>query len=535
MRMTNKIMQNNSLYNINNNKLLQDNLSTQMSTQKKITRPSDDPVIAIRALRLRTSVSELTQFYEKNAPDAESWLEVTGKALVTVTEVLTDMSREANKADNKEKGVEDLQIIVEQLKSLKEEFYSTGNVDYAGRYVFTGYRTNTTMSFTEEVEEQGEGYPSYEITEQVKIDAFDTINYTYVGDLEGLNENNYKDTAYDGITEQQVTNADIHRLRLSYDDLKSGGDVEIRIMDKDGQSVAQTITPTEVSSSADPDPYRTIQQANEAEPPAETVVFVPETGEVLFSDAAYSKLENTINGISGTDTEIRVTYTKDSWLEGDLRPEHYFACKGTTLDESGAPKTVNYNQDYLDGTKTKQAIEYDVGYNQTIQVNTTADEVFVHDVDRDIDDLERAMEDLVKINETKIDLDKILDEYAEKGLEEGDAEYDRVKKQYDAASKAYDYIRENIHNLFGRTITNTQNYLDDANVAISDNGTRSQRLSLISNRLMDQKTTFKTLQSDNEDADIAEVAIQLTSTELTYEAALMATGKIMQTSLMNYI
>ena len=74
MRMTNKIMQNNSLYNINNNKILQDKLSTQMSTQKKITRPSDDPVVAIRALRLRSSVSELSQFYEKNSPDAESWL-----------------------------------------------------------------------------------------------------------------------------------------------------------------------------------------------------------------------------------------------------------------------------------------------------------------------------------------------------------------------------------------------------------------------------------------------------------------------------
>ena len=36
MRMTNKIMQNNSLYNINNNKELQDKLSTQMSTKKKI-------------------------------------------------------------------------------------------------------------------------------------------------------------------------------------------------------------------------------------------------------------------------------------------------------------------------------------------------------------------------------------------------------------------------------------------------------------------------------------------------------------------
>ena len=35
--------------------------------------------------------------------------------------------------------------------------------------------------------------------------------------------------------------------------------------------------------------------------------------------------------------------------------------------------------------------------------------------------------------------------------------------------------------------------------------------------------------------DITEVAVKLSSAELTYEAALMATGKIMQTTLMNYI
>ena len=151
MRMTNKIMQNNSLYNINNNKVLQDKLSTQMSTQKKITRPSDDPVVAIRALRLRTSVSELTQYYEKNAPDAESWLTVTEKALGTGAEVLTDMIKQATKAANKDLGVEDLTIITQQMKILRDEYYSTGNVDYAGRYVFTGYRTDTTLSFTGEV------------------------------------------------------------------------------------------------------------------------------------------------------------------------------------------------------------------------------------------------------------------------------------------------------------------------------------------------------------------------------------------------
>ena len=53
MRMTNRIMENNSLYNINNNKILQDKLSTQMSTTKKLTRPSDDPVTAIRFTRVK--------------------------------------------------------------------------------------------------------------------------------------------------------------------------------------------------------------------------------------------------------------------------------------------------------------------------------------------------------------------------------------------------------------------------------------------------------------------------------------------------
>jgi flagellar hook-associated protein 3 FlgL len=80
-----------------------------------------------------------------------------------------------------------------------------------------------------------------------------------------------------------------------------------------------------------------------------------------------------------------------------------------------------------------------------------------------------------------------------------------------------------------------QEALNAINVAVTDSGTRSARLDLISNRLLSQKTTFEVLKSENEDVDIAEVAIKLTSAELSYNAALMATGKISQTSLMNYI
>ncbi len=539
MRMTNKIMQNNSLYNINNNKILQDKLSTMMSTEKKITRPSDDPVIAIRALRLRTSVSELTQFYEKNAPDANSWLNVTGKSLSTVTDVLTDMTKQANKGANKDLGPEDLEIIIEQMKSLRDEFYATGNVDYAGRYVFTGYRTDTTMSFTKEIEEAPEGYPSYKITEQNTIQDFDILNYTDIGKLGGLNKSNYTDTHYDNATEQDIRNGDIHRMRLSYDDLVgtapdaatgafAEGDLTIMVAGTAFATKVQTVPLAQ-------DPYLKAMNDNVAQ--ADSVIFIPETGELLFSDKAYAALEAQVNAADGTETEIQFTYTKNQWKDGDLRPEHYFACEETNLDEGGNPKTIHYNQKldagsglYVPDTGKRQTIEYDVGYNQKIQVNTTADEVFTHGLDRDIDDLELALKDLKEMDAVRKDMETLFKEQ-----EEGTAAYDDLKKKYDASEKAYSYLREKIHNMFGGTITKVQGYLDDTNVAITDNGTRSQRLSLVSNRLMDQRTTFKTLQSENEDADIAEVAVQLTSTELTYEAALMATGKIMQTSLMNYI
>lgn len=522
MRMTNKIMQNNSLYNINNNKVLQDKLSTQMSTQKKLTRPSDDPVVAIRALRLRTSVSELTQFYEKNAPDAEQWLDVTAGALSTVTDVLTEMSRQANKGANKDLEPADIAIIVEQISSLKDEFYATGNTDYAGRYIFTGYRTDTTLSFTETVTENP---PSYSITEQTTINSFDTVNYTNVGKLDGMNKNNYKDIT--GVTELNVNNGDIHRLRLAYDDLAKIDSIDI--MNKEGTDISSSVTPvTTVSLSADPNPYQ-MALADE-----EVVIFIPETGEILFGDKAYKDLETTMSGINGTDTELRVTYNKDEWHNGDLRPEHYFACTRTTKNADGSTTKVDFNPEYLDSNRAtqtnSQVIEYDVGYNQTIRINSTADEVFSFGLDRDIDDLERTLEELTNISNTRDDLYKLLQD-----MQEGENGYTDLKQKYDAAEKAFSYVREKMHTMMEHTISKVQGYLDDANIAVTDNGTRSQRLDLISNRLMDQKTTFKTLQSENEDVDIADVAIKLTSAELTYEAALMATGKIMQTSLMNYI
>ena len=187
MRITNKIMQNNSLTNINTNKLLQDQLSSQMATEKKVNRPSDDPVVAIRALRLRTNVNQITQYYEKNAPDAESWLSLTGDAISSMTEVVNKMIENATRGSKGELKTEDRETILTAVKSLREEVYSTGNTDYARRYIFTGYRTDSSLTYKQDTTER------FSITEQFDSSRLDNVGYVETDDLLEMSEADFND------------------------------------------------------------------------------------------------------------------------------------------------------------------------------------------------------------------------------------------------------------------------------------------------------------------------------------------------------
>jgi len=54
MRITNNMLINNMLNNLNNNLNRMNKYQNQLATGKKISLPSDDPIVASRALKLRT-------------------------------------------------------------------------------------------------------------------------------------------------------------------------------------------------------------------------------------------------------------------------------------------------------------------------------------------------------------------------------------------------------------------------------------------------------------------------------------------------
>ncbi|MDE7257719.1 MAG: hypothetical protein K2N77_00550, partial [Lachnospiraceae bacterium] len=512
MRMTNKIMRNNSLYNINQNKILEDKLTNQMTNQSKIARPSDDPVVAIRALRLRSNVTALTQYYDKNAADADNWLTVTADALTTIDEVLTDLYKQATGAANKDFTADNLEIVLTQMKSLTKEFYSSGNVDYAGRYVFSGYRTDTAITFSaEDIAEMSKHPVSFEINEDFGYDKISTISYTDFGALsntiagDGIRPDN---TSY----EQDITNTKLFRMRLSYNNIDS-------TLDADGNPTGPVPLTLMVNGTAvAPASFNEYPDAESAYNDIATgaytgIAYIPSTGELVFSEKYYQ--DNYKEG-----DKFSVTYNKSDWLEGDINPVHYFRC--TETKDIGDGTMTDTKQTGYNYTSSNQDIYYDVGFNQQIQVNTLATEVFTHDVRRDMDDFQHCLTQLRDIETNISDIEKKRAEFAEDSND-----YKNWTKKLEAANKAKDYIRENIHTKFENQITKYQTYMNDNNIAITNNATRGSRLELISTRLLNQKATFKDLQTDNEGIDVTQVAVELSASELTYQAALMATGKIM--------
>ncbi|MBD5530106.1 MAG: hypothetical protein HDR02_17145 [Lachnospiraceae bacterium] len=515
MRITNKIMQNNNLANINTNKLLQDKLSTQMSTEKKINRPSDDPVIAIRALRLRSNVTEVTQYYSRNIPDAESWLNVTEEAVKNLASIVTEMQKQCTKGSNGDIKTSDRLIVIEQLKALADEVYSTGDADYAGRYVFTGYRTDTSLSFPDATEKK------YSITEQLNKDAIEQVSFITTKGADGTSDvmdmtvNNYMTI---DVKQEDIQRLDVYRFHLAY-----GNCDETPAELSYGTAPYSTIPVTVVHDTDSPSPYEAAAAAT-----GEQAIFVPETGELLLSKDAYETLMKTQDdpktaGVN--EGEIRITYEKTKWAKGDLRPEHYFYC---TTDPGDPEKEFTYNKSYLEADKERQDIEYDVGFNQTIRVNSTADECFKHSIGREVEDLVNAMQDVVDTEKIVEDMKALLEKASE-------ADKPDIQKKLDVAQTVLNEKKGKAQRMFEHGITLMQGHLDEANLSLTNIGTRTKKLELIENRMQSQKTTFEELQSENEDIDIAEVIINLSSAKLTYEAALMATGKVAQTSLLQYI
>ncbi|HOA54346.1 MAG TPA: flagellar hook-associated protein FlgL, partial [Clostridiales bacterium] len=176
MRITNNMLINNMIKYIGNNLTRMDKLQAQLATGKKIQVPSDDPVVAARALKLRTDVAEIQQ-YQRNLKDAQSWLEITESALSDMGDIFQRV-RELIVGSDAIESPEDLQATKNEIIQLRTQLINLGNSAYAGRYIFTGFKTDQKL-----LDEAGNFLVDVSNSEQIfyQIGLADSVNINVLG------------------------------------------------------------------------------------------------------------------------------------------------------------------------------------------------------------------------------------------------------------------------------------------------------------------------------------------------------------------
>ena len=141
-RITTGMVQRNVLADLNrvNDQLTRTHM--KISSGKEITRPSDDPFNASRALHRRESL-EATQQFQRNVSDARSWQEISEQALGTITssvERVKELLVQGGSETLDQAGRDGVKAEIDQLiEGIKQE----ANASMGGRYVFAGTKTDT--------------------------------------------------------------------------------------------------------------------------------------------------------------------------------------------------------------------------------------------------------------------------------------------------------------------------------------------------------------------------------------------------------
>lgn len=522
MRITNTMITRNTKSNINLNKTYVDKYNTQMTSQKKIAKASEDPVIAIRSLRLSTSLSHLDQ-YKCNIDDATSWLDVTHTALKNMKSLLTDVRTQCVNGSNDTLNADDRKTILTNLQQLADQVYSEGNTDYTGRTIFTGYRTTSNLTFDED-----ESDTKYQIVQ----------NFTY----EDITEHRYSTGDVKVPAEVTTATADCDtnidatyakRLRLAYDGTDTLDGLTYTMTDAAGNTTNAALT-SYMYSATDKNGNATIVTAsiveyqNEEEWLAASeaagydkktveynqVVYIKDNGELILNDAL-------ANSLASDKVSIQATYTKTGFEKGELRPEYYYDC----VDQTDAAKPIQY-------TKENQEIAYEISNATSLVVNTQASDVFNMDILRDINELIDIVQSSINAHAKVDDIKEMMTQSKYAGDEELTA---KLQTYLDAAQKEADYADDNIQKTYEQYITNFDNYMSKVNIGIANVGSTQVRLTMTQTRVENQTTTVTELKSLNEDRDISDIMIDYYASYYAYQASLTAAGKLNERTLLDYI
>ncbi|RIW39063.1 flagellar hook-associated protein FlgL [Bacillus salacetis] len=137
MRVTQSMLTANSMRNLSSSYDRMGKLQDQLATGKKITRPSDDPVVAMKGMFYRSNLTGIEQ-YKRNLSELYLWMENSEAGIDQANQGLQRVRELTIQGKNDTLSPEDRQAIAREIEQIKEDLVNVADTQVAGRYIFHG-------------------------------------------------------------------------------------------------------------------------------------------------------------------------------------------------------------------------------------------------------------------------------------------------------------------------------------------------------------------------------------------------------------
>jgi flagellar hook-associated protein 3 len=139
VRVTNKMLSNNYLSDMNTNLQNLKTLQQQMSTGKNFSKPSDDPFNVARSMQMHSQINANTQ-YNKNITNVINYMDTADTALGQLGNVFQSVREKLVSAGNAAYGSDERQKIKDEINQRVGQVAQILNTSFDGEYIFGGTR-----------------------------------------------------------------------------------------------------------------------------------------------------------------------------------------------------------------------------------------------------------------------------------------------------------------------------------------------------------------------------------------------------------
>jgi flagellar hook-associated protein 3 FlgL len=109
----------------------------QLATGKKINKPSDDPVVAMKGMYYRSNLTEVEQ-YKRNLSELYLWMDNSEAGIDQANSALQRIRELTIQGQNDTNSPDDRKAIAREIDQLKQSLVATANTQVGGRYIFHG-------------------------------------------------------------------------------------------------------------------------------------------------------------------------------------------------------------------------------------------------------------------------------------------------------------------------------------------------------------------------------------------------------------